>query len=80
MGRFSGLASSRDHGALRDATDQLVAMTQFAVAKESAQQFGGVVGIIGQGFAEVRRATAFLSLSWQSVWPDRRSSPGHLCN
>lgn len=47
------------------ATDQLVAMTQFAVAKESAEQFGGVVGIIGQGFAEVCRATAFLPLSWQ---------------
>jgi hypothetical protein len=34
-------------------------MTQFAVAKEILPQFGRVVGIIGQWFAEVFCASAF---------------------
>jgi hypothetical protein len=37
-------------------------VTQLAVTKEIAQQFRRVIGIIGQGFAEVFRASA---LSWQ---------------
>lgn len=55
---------------------QLVAMMQFAVAKESAQQLGG--GIIGERCAEVFRATAFLCHG-NRVWPERRSFPGYLC-
>jgi hypothetical protein len=42
------------------APDQSVAMTQLAVAKEIAQQFGGVIGIIRHRFAEVFCASAFL--------------------
>ena len=42
------------------APDPSAAMTQLAVAKVIAQQFGGIIGIIGHRFAEVFCASAFL--------------------
>jgi hypothetical protein len=41
-------------------TDQLIATTQFSMAKKIVQQFGCVIGIVGHWLAEVFYARAFL--------------------
>jgi hypothetical protein len=67
-------------GSAPAATDPPFAMTQLAMAKQIVQQLSCVIGVIGQRFAEIFCARAFLLCHGSTHRNDGRLVPRCLCD